>query len=179
MSSPFRNSFSLMLLLALAGCDRERRDYRGNPVSESAPLLASGIDPRGKTYQANAFHISQGQRYYAAFNCLGCHGLGGGGMGPPLIDDEWRYGGQMEDIVRTILEGRPQGMPSFRGRITETQAWQIAAYVRALGAHTPLDTRPGRTDDVMGREPLSLEEEMSVRNVSPAEDARTSEDNPE
>ena len=179
MSSPSRISLALLALVALAACDRERRDYRGEPVSEVGPILASGVDPRGKTYETNAFHISQGQRYYVAFNCLGCHGLGGGGMGPPLIDDEWRYGGEMEDIVRTILEGRPQGMPAFKGRIAESQAWQIAAFVRSLGAHTPADTRPGRTDDMMSREPLSLEEPMEPRKVTPEEDQATPEDNPE
>ncbi len=114
-----------------------------------------------------------------AFNCVGCHGMGGGGMGPPLIDDEWRYGAEMEDIVRTILDGRPQGMPAFRGRITETQAWQLAAFVRSLGAHTPVDTRPGRTDGMSTREPLSLEEAPEIRDVTAAEDAATPEDNPE
>ncbi len=179
MSSPFRISAVLALALALVGCDRETRDYRGEPVAEGRPILASGTDPRGEAYQISAFHIGQGQRYYMAFNCVGCHGMGGGGMGPPLIDDEWRYGAEMEDIVRTILDGRPQGMPAFRGRITETQAWQLAAFVRSLGAHTPLDTRPGRTDGMSTREPLSLEEAPEIRDVTAAEDAATPEDNPE
>ena len=179
MSSRFPISAGLLALLALAGCDREKRDYRGQPVSETRPILASGADPRGQAYQVNAWHIGQGQRYSTAFNCLGCHGLGGGGMGPPLIDDEWRYGGEIEDIVRTILDGRPNGMPAFRGRITESQAWQIAAFVRSLSAQTPMDTRPGRTDDMSTREPLSLEEKVPIRNVGAAEDAATPEDNPE
>jgi cytochrome c oxidase cbb3-type subunit III len=185
MSSPFRASSGPaplwigLMALALAGCDRETRDYRGRPVGESGPVLASGVDPRGKAYEINAFQIAQGQRYYMAFNCVGCHGTGGGGMGPPLMDDEWRYGGQMEDIVRTILDGRPQGMPSFQGRITENQAWQIAAFVRSLSAQTPADTRSGRTDDMMTREPLSLEEQTPINRVTPAEDAATPEDNPE
>ena len=179
MSSHCRISLAAMALLALAGCDRERRDYRGQPVAETGPVLASGVDPRGQAYQINAFQIAQGQRWYMAFNCVGCHGTGGGGMGPPLIDDEWRYGGEIEDIVRSILDGRPNGMPSFDGRITENQAWQIAAYVRSLGAHTPMDTRPGRTDDLMAREPLSLEEAMPPRRVTPEQDSATPEDNPE
>ncbi|MFN3725487.1 MAG: c-type cytochrome [Allosphingosinicella sp.] len=179
MSSPCRTSLALLALLALAGCDRERRDYRGQPVAETGPVLASGVDPRAEAYQINAWQIGQGQRWYMAFNCVGCHGMGGGGMGPPLIDDEWRYGGEMEDIVRTILDGRPNGMPSFDGRITGNQAWQIAAFVRSLGAHTPMDTRPGRTEDLMAREPLSLEERMPPRRVTPEEDAATLEANPE
>jgi cytochrome c oxidase cbb3-type subunit III len=179
MSSPFRISLAAVALLALGGCDRERRDYRGAVVSESRPILASGVDPRGPAYEINAWHISQGQRWYTSFNCVGCHGTGGGGMGPPLMDDEWRYGGEIEDIVRTILDGRPQGMPAFRGRITENQAWQIAAFVRSLSAQTPMDTRSGRTEGLMAREPLSLEERPPIRRVTPEQDAATLEDNPE
>jgi cytochrome c oxidase cbb3-type subunit III len=179
MSSLSRTSLAALAVLALAGCDREQRAYRGQPVAETGPVLASGVDPRGEAYQVNAWQISQGQRWYMAFNCVGCHGTGGGGMGPPLIDDEWRYGAAMEDIVRSILGGRPNGMPAFGGRITEDQAWQLAAFVRSLGAHTPMDTRPGRTDDLMTREPLSLEEEPPIRRVTPEEDAATLEDNPE
>jgi cytochrome c oxidase cbb3-type subunit 3 len=179
MSSPFRISLAIAAALALNGCDRETRDYRGKPLPETGPQLTSGLDARGHAYEINAFQISQGQRYYMAFNCAGCHGLGGGGMGPPLIDDEWRYGGNMEDIVRSILGGRPNGMPAFNGRITEQQAWQIAAFVRSLGAHTPADTRPGRTDDMQSREPLSLEEPMPPVKASPDQDTSTKEDNPE
>jgi cytochrome c oxidase cbb3-type subunit III len=179
MSSLSRASMIAAALLALAGCDRETRDYRGLPLTETGPQLSSGMDPRGHSYEINAYQIGQGQRYYMAFNCVGCHGLGGGGMGPPLIDDEWRYGSNMEDIVRSILGGRPNGMPAFNGRITEQQAWQIAAFVRSLGAHTPLDTRPGRTEDMQSREPLSLEKPMPPIRVTPDQDTSTKEDNPE
>ena len=69
-------------------------------------------------------------------------------MGPPLMDDEWVYGSDPENIVATIVEGRPNGMPSFRGRITNQQLWQIAAYVRALAGLTPKAPSPGRDDDM-------------------------------
>ncbi len=31
--------------------------------------------------------------------------------GPPLMDDEWRYGGRIDQTAATIAEGRPNGMP--------------------------------------------------------------------
>ena len=79
-------------------------------------------------------------------------------MGPPLSDDEWRYGGRMEDIVQTILKGRPNGMPAFEGKITEQQAWQLAAFVRSLSAQPRQDVLPGRSDDISNAEPQTLEE---------------------
>jgi cytochrome c oxidase cbb3-type subunit 3 len=147
--------------LAVAACDREDREYRGNPVTtESNEKIAlSPISPgpsgpveqrsgMGKQYEENAFHISQGQRFYTWFNCNGCHSNGGGGSGPPLMDDRWIYGGQIENIVQTIREGRPNGMPSFRGKIPDDQIWQIAAYVRSMGRNVPKAAAPGRKDEM-------------------------------
>jgi cytochrome c oxidase cbb3-type subunit 3 len=147
--------------LLLASCQREDREYRANPVTaESQEKIAlSPLSPgpslpvelrtgMGKGYEENAFHVSQGKKLYAWFNCNGCHSNGGGGSGPPLMDDLWTYGGQIENIVQTIREGRPNGMPSFRGKIPDDQIWQIAAYVRSMGRNVRKDVAPSRNDDM-------------------------------
>jgi cytochrome c oxidase cbb3-type subunit III len=172
MSSPFRAEAALLMALALAACDRETRDYRGRPLPETAALPN---DPRAASYEGNAFHLNQGQRLYGWMNCAGCHAHGGGGMGPPLMDDEWRYGGSMEEIVTTILNGRPNGMPPFRNRITEQQAWQLAAFVRAQSAQPRQDVLPGRADELSNTEPLSLDERKPIRSATPKVDDRTEE----
>jgi len=164
MSSPCRAEAVLMLALALAGCARETRDNRGNAMAEN---------PRGPAFEGNAYHIAQGQRLYGWMNCGGCHSNGGGGMGPPLMDDEWRYGGTMDEIAATILDGRPNGMPSFRGRITEDQAWQLAAFVRTLSSQTRHDMRPSRADEPANIPPLDLQRPKPIRPVTPAEDQRS------
>ena len=158
---------ALLLTLLLPACDREERDPRGQPLPESA--ATSARDPRSDDYGNNAFQIAQGHRLYTWMNCVGCHAMGGGGMGPPLMDDEWRYGGSTEEIVATILEGRPNGMPSFAGRITEQQAWQLAAYVRSLSAQPRQDALAGRTDDISGPEPPTLSEREAVREENHAD----------
>ena len=74
--------------------------------------------------------MAEGQRLYRWYNCAGCHANGGGGMGPPLMDDKWIYGSEPENIVATILEGRPNGMPSFRGKVPDDQSgssWRTCA----------------------------------------------------
>ncbi|HEV2866529.1 MAG TPA: c-type cytochrome [Allosphingosinicella sp.] len=162
----------VLSLLLIAGCDRESREYRGAPVSETAAIAG---DPRGPLYEGNAFHIAQGQRLFAWMNCSGCHAHGGGGMGPPLMDDEWRYGGRMEDIVTTILYGRPNGMPAFQGRITETQAWELAAFVRAMSAQPRQDVLPGRADELRNTEPLTIDERKAMRRTTPKADDATEE----
>jgi cytochrome c oxidase cbb3-type subunit 3 len=101
-------------------------------------------------------------------NCVGCHAHGGGGMGPPLMDNKWRYGGRMEDIVYTILNGRPNGMPPFKGRVTEQQAWQLASYVRSLSAQPRQDVLYSRSDEMSIGEPATLRERSNVIDEPPA-----------
>jgi hypothetical protein len=64
-------------------------------------------------------------------------------MGPPLMDDQWIYGSAPANVVATILEGRPNGMPAFRGKIPDHQAMQIAAYVRSMSGLLAKDVQGG------------------------------------
>jgi cytochrome c oxidase cbb3-type subunit 3 len=128
----------------------------GQPKAETMAFVASG-DPRAPDYENNAFHISQGQRLFGWFNCSGCHFHGGGGMGPPLMDAKWRYGGKMEDIVYSILNGRPNGMPAWKDKITAQQAWQLAAYVRSLSGQSRKDAVSARSDEMAVTPPQSLQ----------------------
>jgi cytochrome c oxidase cbb3-type subunit III len=167
MSSRFpAASTALLLMIALGACQREERDAKGKPLPETAPTQIA--DSRAIQYENNSFHIAQGQRLYAWMNCVGCHSHGGGGMGPPLMDAEWRYGGSMEQIVDTIIEGRPNGMPSFDQKLTEQQAWQLAAYVRSLSAQPRQDALAARADEMSNTEPLTLSEREPVLPETPA-----------
>lgn len=149
------------LCLLVAACEREERAFRPDPAATEAPLkitqttVAPGPHPAqvqasalGARYENSAFALSQGKRLFAWFNCKGCHANGGGGSGPALMDDTWIYGSRMDNIVATIREGRPNGMPAFRGRIPDDQIWQIAAYVRSLAGLTSKDAAPSRNDDL-------------------------------
>ena len=66
-------------------------------------------------------------------------------MGPSLMDDEWIYGGRLEQIHQTIVEGRPNGMPAWGGKIPDQQIWQIAAYVRSMSLPQTLAAETGNT----------------------------------
>jgi len=155
-------AFSLLLLAG--ACEREERTFRADPIAtetdEKIALvsLSPGSGPpveqrtgKGKEYENNAFHVSQGKRLYTWFNCNGCHSNGGGGSGPPLMDDRWIYGDKIENIVQTIREGRPNGMPSFRGKVPDDQIWELAAYVRSMSGNLSKDVAPGRNDDMHPR----------------------------
>ncbi|MCJ2107338.1 c-type cytochrome [Methylobacterium sp. E-041] len=87
---------------------------------------------KAKKYENDPDAITAGKGLYAAFNCNGCHAGGGGGFGPALSDQKWIYGGSLPNIVDTLYEGRPKGMPAWRGKIPDEQMWQLAAYVKSL-----------------------------------------------
>lgn len=104
----------------------------GNRQSELQAGPARPVRRVINPFEGNDEAIAQGKQLYNQFNCSGCHAAGGGAIGPPLMDDEWIYGGSPANIFWTIIEGRPQGMPAFGGRIAEDQLWRIVAYVRSL-----------------------------------------------
>jgi cytochrome c oxidase cbb3-type subunit 3 len=64
------------------------------------------------------------------------------------MDDQWIYGGEIEQIYLTIFQGRPNGMPAFGGKIPDQQIWQIAAYVRSMSGRGAKSARPGRDDRI-------------------------------
>jgi len=142
--------------LALHGCKREERRFTEWPPTATAEGAVREVDLQPgppvhrvttrSAYEENAYAVSEGKRLYGQFNCSGCHFHGGGGIGPPLMDDEWIYGSQPENIFETIVEGRPNGMPSFGGRLSVQQVWQLVAYVRSMSGLVPKDVAPGRDD---------------------------------
>ncbi|MER9235406.1 cytochrome-c oxidase, cbb3-type subunit III [Mesorhizobium sp. M0622] len=81
----------------------------------------------------------------AAFkvNCVQCHGSGAQGSKgfPNLNDDDWLWGGNVEQIQQTIAHGirfasdpdtRLSEMPAFGDIITTDQIKQVGAYVASL-----------------------------------------------
>lgn len=92
----------------------------------------------------------------AAFrqNCTACHGTGAqGGKGfPNLNDDDWLWGGKLEDIYRTIRVGvrsthhdtRTSQMPAFGrdGILTSAQIEDVAEYEQKLHEGSKAEKTP-------------------------------------
>jgi cytochrome c oxidase cbb3-type subunit III len=155
-----RVAIVLIGLAVLPACKREERAL-GRPDPGAAaitePIRVSALQPgdvkpgaesMAGPYEGNAYAIAEGQRLYTSMNCVGCHFHGGGGIGPPLMDDFWLYGNQPAQIYQTIVEGRPNGMPSFGGKIPPQQVWQLVAYVRSLSGMQPMDAVSARDDHI-------------------------------
>ena len=146
----------LALILVTASCEREERRFSEVPPSTTpnAMVTASTLQP-GPTivagniespYDDKAWGVSAGKQLFGAMNCSGCHSNGGGGMGPPLMDDDWIYGSQPQQIFASIAEGRPNGMPAWKYTLSNQQIWEIVAYVRSLSSLNPKGARSGRDD---------------------------------
>jgi quinol-cytochrome oxidoreductase complex cytochrome b subunit/mono/diheme cytochrome c family protein len=73
--------------------------------------------------------------------CLSCHGINGRGaeirLSMPEIPDftapAWHGTRSNSELLVSVLEGKGKLMPAFRGRLTENQAQDLIAYVRAFG----------------------------------------------
>ena len=117
----------------------------GAPCSPATPLPGREVD---QPVRRERLRHRQGKRLYSWYNCVGCHFHGGGGIGPPLMDDavDLRRRSPRTSST-TIVEGRPNGMPSYGGQIPDDQVWQIVAYVRiARAARPPRPRRRAATD---------------------------------
>ena len=69
------------------------------------------------------------------------------------MDARWIYGSDPSQIFSTIVQGRPNGMPSFRNKLNDDQVWKITAYVRSLSGQVQKDVAPSRSDDMSGPPP--------------------------
>ena len=132
-----RHALLLALLLA-SSCQKDTvtlppgNAAEGNRMTQLVPGPETPVRAMINPLPATEDTLAEGKRLYNQFNCSGCHAAGGGAIGPPLMDDLWIYGSTPANIYWTIVEGRPQGMPAFGGKIVDKQIWQIVAYVRSL-----------------------------------------------
>ena len=131
---------------------RKVRGQKGAALA-TAPLAEIAKDPA-----LLAFARAQGK---AAFgdNCAPCHGTGAAGAKgyPNLNDDDWLWGGKIEEIHQTIEFGARSGHPKDRnnqmpafgrdGILKHDQIVAVANYVRSLAG---LPARQG-TDLAAGK----------------------------
>jgi len=153
-----------LLVIALGACERENRRFQENPPTAtptSTALVVSDLQPGPAViapqvdapYDDNAWAVSEGKSLYNSMNCSGCHFNGGGGIGPPLMDQEWIYGSEPQQIFSSIADGRPNGMPAWKYTLSNQQIWELVSYVRSLSSLTPKGSRNGRDDNMMRKTP--------------------------
>ena len=162
-------SFITVMLISLGGCQGKPHSAEiAAAPAEHRGVIQSALDPgvdhslvttdaRAAAYYNNAEAVNTGKRLFQQYNCSGCHSNGGGGMGPNLMDDVWIYGGRLEQIHQTLVDGRPNGMPSWGGKVPDEQLWQLSAYVRSMSLP---QTLAAQTDNTPSQTPAPVPPEV-------------------
>lgn len=130
----------------------EVRDLQAARGGMVAKLEAASLANIEKDPTLFAFATAQGR---AAFgnNCAPCHGIGGGGAKgyPNLNDNDWLWGGSLDQIYQTISFGIRSGNPKAHestmvgfgkdGVLKRSEIVTVARYVRSLsGLPVPAGT---------------------------------------
>ncbi|MEI6305341.1 MAG: c-type cytochrome [Deltaproteobacteria bacterium] len=73
-----------------------------------------------------------GKKTYAD-RCASCHGADGkGGIGPDLTREKFNFGKGKPDLLKSIAEGRPGGMPGFKSDLSHDQIEGVIAHILSL-----------------------------------------------
>jgi cytochrome c(L) len=107
---------------------------------ETAGLAQAQGAAKLNKYTGNPEAIKEGRAIFLKYGCSGCHGVGGGGgMGPPLLDDVWKFGSDDETLYKLIKGQIPnQTMPKVMGeQMTDDEVWKAIAYIRSIYAGDP------------------------------------------
>lgn len=88
--------------------------------------------PEANTMTADEQRIAKGKVIYAA-ECAMCHGEKlEGALGPALVGPDFRYGGEVKDLIRITTEGTQGGMPQFEKQLGPEKIRNVALYIRSL-----------------------------------------------
>jgi len=112
---------------AVAENDAIKAPYMAKLKTMSAAEVMA--DPELKNFAESAAKAVYGD------NCAACHGGGGEGakgLFPVLADDDWLYGGAIDNIVESISEGRMGNMMAFGDMLEPEQVETLADFVIAL-----------------------------------------------
>ena len=150
-------ALALLVISAMCGCAQSRRQLDESSPDSRRPRELSIVTARAEgllsgarvenPVEGNVYAINEGQRLFDWYNCTGCHFRGGGGIGPALMDDVWIYGKDPTALYTSIVEGRPNGMPAWGGKIPEYQVWQLVAYIQVLNGDRPIASPPGPREE--------------------------------
>ncbi len=172
----FVEATAALAALAFTSCEREDRRFREEPPAANAASTAtlSPLQP-GPTvrevkthspYQENAYMVNEGKALFNQMNCVGCHANGGGGMGPALMDDDWIYGSDPQQIFSSIAQGRPNGMPAWSGVLSNDQIWRLVGYVQSMSGQLRKDVAPTRNDDMFAGPSEQRAREMKPKKAN-------------
>lgn len=111
---------------ALAEVEAIRKPYEDKIAAMSAKEILADAD-------LSAYVEASGKVLFGD-NCAACHGNGGQGNPdyPVLADDDWLFGGTIEQIQTTITNGRKGMMTAHAATLSDDEINTLASYVVGL-----------------------------------------------
>lgn len=116
---------------------KEMQDANAQQKPYFDKIAAMPVAQVVKDPELNSFVLSAGKALFSE-NCAACHQAGGQGkvgFYPNLADDDWKYGGSVEEIEATVTGGHRGYMPAFGEAIEKQQIEALANYVLGLSGH--------------------------------------------
>ena len=103
----------------------------GFPMGAMPAGMASGDDANAiATWISNGSKGTPPAQFAACASCHGADAKGMGGMAPNLVN----YGNSLvTNVLNTGKHGVIGEMPSFKGRLSDTQIKAVSTYIRSLG----------------------------------------------
>lgn len=134
---------ALPILTSLSGLQAEMAKAGEPPadlqakIDDQVKALAPFVDKLAADPEAQ----KMGNRLFLQ-NCALCHGSNAkGGIGyPNLTDNDWLYGGESENILLSIHNGRVGGMAAWQQQIGEAGVRAAAEYVLNISGNINNDT---------------------------------------
>lgn len=111
-------------------------EYAEKKAAHEAMVAAAAPAPAATAAAAPATDpaalIAAGKELYAS-HCAGCHGADGkGGIGPDLTSASYKFGRSHDEVLTSIREGRPGGMPAFGNQLSGSQTEELVAFTLSL-----------------------------------------------
>ena len=119
------------------------KKYNDQNAAVEAKLAKADLTKIADDQALSSYAFNAGAAVFRT-NCTPCHGAGAGGSKgyPNLLDNDWLWGGSIEDIAYTVRYGirsraddtRVSDMPAFGDDelLSEDEINQVVAYVRSL-----------------------------------------------
>jgi len=124
--------------LIVVGCKGSSAKDEGAKAGPAAS--AKSTETSGNPFAKSAEAVVEGRKIFLKYGCAGCHGMGGGGgMGKPLNDDEWKFGSDDQTLFKLVRGEIPQQtMPNTIGKsLTDDEVWKVLLYVRSVYSGDP------------------------------------------
>jgi mono/diheme cytochrome c family protein len=128
-------SYLVCGVLLFAGCDAGSKTGDGTKTESAAKVAAAAPPASGNPFAKSAEAVVEGRKLFLNYGCAACHGMGGGGgMGKPIIDDEWTFASDDKTLFKLIRGEIPnQTMPNAIGKsMTDEQVWKALLFVRSI-----------------------------------------------